>query len=405
MLLSLALIFLLGLSLASIFKLIKLPRLIGLLATGIILGPYVLDLIDPKILNISAELRKIALIIILIKAGLSLDIKKLKEVGASALLLSFLPATFEIVACLIFAPIFFNLTYVEALLLGSVLAAVSPAVVVPKMTKLMDTKLGTNNGIPELILAGASLDDVFVIVLFSVFLEINNGEGFKPIMLLNIPSSIILGILLGSVVGFILYIIFEALNKKNLTIHNSIKVLLILSISFLFVTLESALDGIVSISGLLAVMSLSIVLGYKMDKNISKDLTTKYSKLWLCFEILLFSLVGALVDIKASFNYILPSLGLLSCTLLIRSIGTFIAVLPAKINMKEKIFVVISYLPKATVQAAIGGIPLSIGLPSGEIILSVSVLAIIITAPLGAILMDIFDKRLLEYDCPSEIVS
>ena len=395
MLTSLALIFLVGLSVASVFGKLKLPRLIGMLLTGILLGPFVLDMLDPQILGISAELRKIALVIILIKAGLSLKFSDLKRVGRPALLMSFLPATFEIAAFLIFAPIFLTVSRTEALLMGSVLAAVSPAVVVPRMVALMDESRGTDKNIPQLILAGASLDDVFVIVLFTAFLGINTGDGITAITFLNIPISIVLGILLGSLVGFATAYLFELFHRKNLTIRNTVKTVLLLGIAFLLLAVEEWLDGIVAVSGLLAIISMAMVYAMRTQAEVLNRLKDKYGRLWLAAEVILFVLVGAAVDIRYTLAAGLGAVSMIFIGLAFRSIAVFICLLGTDLDRKERLYTVFAYLPKATVQAAIGAVPLSMGLPCGNIILSVAVLGILITAPLGAILMDSAKNRLL----------
>ncbi|WP_311370774.1 cation:proton antiporter [Anaerococcus hydrogenalis] len=395
MLISLGLIIIIGLILGFICKKIKIPALIGMLFTGIILGPHVLNLIDPKTLSISAELRQIALIIILIKAGLSLDISDLKKAGKSAVLLSFLPASFEILGYFIFARIFFKISPIDALLMGSVLAAVSPAVVVPRMVKLIEEKRGVDKSIPQMILAGASCDDIFVLVLFSSFLSMAKGEDVSLISLLNVPVSIILGILFGSIIGFILYYIFEYFYKKDLLIRNSTKVIVILAISFLLVAMENLLKNRIAFSGLLAVIAMSCVFKIKAKDEVSSRLSEKFGKLWIFAEILLFVLVGAEVNISYISNLGLMAVILVFLALIFRSVGTIISISGSNLNKKEKLFTVFSYMPKATVQAAIGAVPLANGLSSGDIILSMAVLGILITAPIGAIFIDNFYKKLL----------
>lgn len=395
MLTSLALIFLVGLSLAAIFGKLKLPRLIGMLLTGILLGPFVLDFLDPQILGISAELRKMALVIILIKAGLSLNFSDLKKVGRPALLMAFLPATFEIVAFLLFAPMLLNVSRVEALLMGSVLAAVSPAVVVPRMVALMDEGRGTDKKIPQLILAGASLDDIFVIVLFTAFLGINMGNGVGAMTFLNIPISIVLGIALGAFVGFAVAYLFELFHRKGLTIRNTLKTILLLATSFLLLAIEGWLEGVIAVSGLLAIMSMAMVYAMRTKAEVVNRLKDKYGKLWLAAEVLLFVLVGAAVDIRYTLSAGLGAVAMIFIGLAFRSVGVFLCLLGTNLNKKERLYTVFAYLPKATVQAAIGAVPLSMGLPCGNIILSVAVLGILITAPLGAILMDSMKNTLL----------
>ena len=396
MLTSLALIFLVGLSLAVIFGKLKLPRLIGMLLTGILLGPFVLDFLDPQILGISAELRKMALVIILIKAGLSLNFSDLKKVGRPALLMAFLPATFEIGAFLLFAPMLLNISRVEALLMGSVLAAVSPAVVVPRMVALMDEGRGTDKKIPQLILAGASLDDIFVIVLFTAFLGINMGDGVGAMTFLNIPISIVLGIVLGALVGFAVAFLFELLHRKGLTIRNTLKTILLLGIAFLLLAVEGWLEGVVAVSGLLAIMSMAMVYAMRTKAEVVNRLKDKYGKLWLAAEVLLFVLVGAAVDIRYTLSAGLLAVAMILIGLAFRSVGVFLCLLGTDLNKKERLYTVFAYLPKATVQAAIGAVPLSMGLSCGNIILSVAVLGILIAAPLGAILMDSTKNKLLK---------
>lgn len=396
MLVSLALIVLVGMSFASICEKLKIPRIVGMLFTGILLGPYIFDFLDNSILGISAELRKIALIIILIKAGLSLDLKDLKKVGKPALLMSFIPATFEIIAYVIFAPILFGVSRVEAALIGAVLGAVSPAVVVPKMLDLMENNLGTKKGIPQMILAGSSFDDIFVIVLFSTFLAMNQGEGINLMSFMDIPISIILGIVLGIVSGFLLFKFFESNYKNNKLIRNSTKVIIILSVSFLLVALEDFLKGKIAVSGLLAVTSMSLVLAMKSENIVKVRLQEKFGKIWIAAEVILFVLVGAAVDIRYTMTAGFSAVIMIFIALIIRSIGVFICVSRTNLNMKEKIFCIFSYLPKATVQAAIGSVPLSLGLSCGKLVLSIAVLAIIITAPMGAFLIDFYSKKLLE---------
>ena len=396
MLTSLALIFLVGLSLAVIFGKLKLPRLIGMLLTGILLGPFVLDFLDPQILGISAELRKMALVIILIKAGLSLNFSDLKKVGRPALLMAFLPATFEIVAFLLFAPRLLNVSRVEALLMGSVLAAVSPAVVVPRMVALMDEGRGTDKKIPQLILAGASLDDIFVIVLFTAFLGINTGDGVGAMTFLNIPISIVLGIILGALVGFAVAYLFELFHRNGLTIRNTFKTILLLAVSFLLLAVEGWLEGMIAVSGLLAILSMAMVYAMRTKAEVVNRLKDKYGKLWLAAEVLLFVLVGAAVDIRYTLSAGLLAVAMILIGLAFRSVGVFLCLLGTDLNKKERLYTVFAYLPKATVQAAIGAVPLSMGLSCGNIILSVAVLGILITAPLGAILMDSTKNKLLK---------
>lgn len=395
MLTSLALVFLVGLSMAAICQKIKLPRIIGMLVTGVILGPYVLDLFDRSILGISADLRRMALVIILIKAGLSLNLKDLKKVGRPALLLAFMPATFELAAFLIFAPKILGITVLEAAVMGAVLAAVSPAVVVPRMVFLIDEKYGTEKNIPQMILAGASLDDVFVIVLFTTFLGMAQGEAVNVFSFANIPISILTGIVIGAISGVALAYLFETAYAHKNMIRNSMKVIVVLGVAFLLLAVEEWLSGIIAVSGLLAVMSMALVLAMKSTESVTVRLQQKFGKLWLAAEVILFVLVGAAVDIRYTIKGGMPAIAMILIGLLFRSVGVWLSVLGTKLNMKERLFCVIAYLPKATVQAAIGSVPLAMGLPCGNIVLSVAVLAILITAPLGAVGMDFSYKKLL----------
>lgn len=396
MLTSLALIFLVGISLAAVFKKIKLPGIIGMLITGVVLGPFVLDLLDSSILGISSELRQMALVIILLKAGLSLDFKDLKRVGRPAILMSFLPAVFEIAAFLIFAPAVLGVNRAEAALMGAVLAAVSPAVVVPRMVQMMEQKYGTVKGIPQMILAGASLDDVFVIVLFTAFLGMAQGKEASAVSFLNIPVSIVLGVVLGAAAGFLLSWLFETNYSHKHLVRNSMKVIIILGTAFLLLAVETWLEGTVAVSGLLAVMSMGMVIAARSVPEVTKRLREKYGKLWLAAEVVLFVLVGAAVDIGKTFEAGAGAVLMIFTALLFRCVGVMLCLIGTKLNKKERLYCVIAYIPKATVQAAIGAVPLSMGLPCGNIILSVAVLSIVITAPLGAIGMDLSYKKLLK---------
>ena len=395
MLTSLSLIFLVGLALGAICQRLKLPRIIGMLVTGILLGPYVLDLLDPSILSISSELRKMALIIILLKAGLSLDLKDLKKAGHSAVLLSFVPASCEIIGYLLFAPVILGISRVDAAVMGAVLAAVSPAVVVPRMVTLMEKKYGTQKAIPQMILAGASCDDIFVIVLFTTFLGMAQGGSANVMDFINIPVSIVLGILLGVSFGYGLYLFFETSYAHKHCVRNSMKVIIVLGFSFLLIAIEEWFDGIVSVSGLLAVVAMACMLKLKSTAFVSKRLSEKFGKLWLAAEVILFVLVGAAVDIRYTLNAGLAAVFMILIALLFRAFGVLLCTVKTSLTLKERLFCVISYLPKATVQAAIGSVPLAAGLPCGNIILSVAVLAILITAPLGALGIDGSYKKLL----------
>ena len=379
----------------AICQKLKLPRIIGMLATGIVLGPYVLDLLDPSILSISADLRKMALIIILLKAGLSLNLDDLKKVGRPAIMMSFVPASFEIIGYLLFAPEILGITRVEAAVMGSVLAAVSPAVVVPRMVQLMETKYGTEKAIPQMIMAGASCDDIFVIVLFTTFLSMAQGGSADIKAFANIPVSIILGIILGVIVGCLLYLFFETAYAKKHYVRNSMKVIIVLGFSFLLIAIEGWLEGKIAVSGLLAVVSMACVLKMKCTAFVSKRLSEKFGKLWLAAEVILFVLVGAAVDIRYTLDAGLAAVAMIFIALIFRSFGVLLCTVKTDLSVKERVFCVIAYLPKATVQAAIGSVPFAAGLPCGKIVLSVAVMAIIITAPLGAFGMDFSYKKFL----------
>lgn len=396
MLASLSLIFLVGLAMGAICQKLKMPRIIGMLVTGIVLGPYVLDFLDPSILSISSELRKLALIIILLKAGLSLDLKDLKKAGRPAILMSFVPATCEIAGYILFAPLLLGINRIEAAVMGAVLGAVSPAVVIPRMVMLMEEKYGTKKAIPQMIMAGASCDDIFVIVLFTTFLSMAQGGSADIIDFVNIPVSIVLGIFLGAVTGYGLYLFFETSYAHKHCVRNSTKVIIELGFSMLLVSVEGWLEGKVSVSGLLAVVSMACVIKIKSTAFVSKRLSEKFGKLWIAAEVVLFVLVGAAVDIRYTLSAGIAAVFMIFIALIFRTAGVLICTIKTKLNMKERIFCVIAYLPKATVQAAIGSVPLAAGLASGKIILSVAVLAIIITAPLGALGIDNTYKKLLE---------
>ncbi|HBG8550940.1 TPA: cation:proton antiporter [Clostridioides difficile] len=389
MLTSLALIFLLGMASGGIFKKIKLPSLLGMLLTGIILGPYVLNLIDNSILDISSDLRKIALIIILTRAGLSLDINDLKKVGRPAVLMCFIPATFEIIGMIVLAPKLLGVSILEAAVMGAVVGAVSPAIIVPKMLKLMEEGYGIEKSIPQMLLAGTSIDDIFVIVMFTVFTGLAQGNSISAISFLQIPVSIILGVIAGAVIGLCLAVFFKKVHMRD-----SAKGVLLLSISFLMISLETALEGIVPFSGLLAVMSIGIFLQIKY-RVVARRLSIKYSKLWVGAEILLFVLVGATVDISYAFKAGIGAIILIFGVLLFRMVGVFFCLIKTNLTIKERLFCMIGYIPKATVQAAIGGVPLAMGMASGQLILTLAVLAILITAPLGAFGIDVTYKKLL----------
>ena len=390
MLLSIALILLVGMSMGWFCRKMKLPGLLGMLATGIVLGPYVLDLLDPSILGISAELRKIALIIILTRAGLGLDLSGLKKIGRPAVLMCFVPASFELFGMLLLAPKLMGLSILEAAVMGAVLAAVSPAVVVPRMVKLMDEGYGVKEGIPQLILAGASVDDVYVIVLFSTFTGMMQGTGASAIRFINIPVSILLGIAIGLGICVLLAYFFQKIHMRDTS-----KVLIILSISFLLVVLEDYLATPITFSALIAVMFIGIGLQRKREV-VAKRLSAKYGKLWVAAEVFLFVLVGATVNIDYIGKVGIKALIVIAGALVFRMFGVLVCLLGTEIKGKERMFTMLAYTPKATVQAAIGGIPLSLGFACGESVLAVSVLAIVLTAPLGAFAIDLTYKKFLK---------
>lgn len=392
MLTSIALILLLGLLLGNLFSKMKLPSLLGMILVGIILSPYTLNLIDESILNISSDLRQIALVIILTRAGLSLDLSDLKKVGRPAILMCFVPACFEILGTVLLAPKLLGVTTLDAAIIGSVIAAVSPAVVVPRMIRLMEEGYGQANHIPQLILAGTSVDDVFVIVVFTAFTSLSLTGNLSVTSFMQIPVSILLGILLGAIVGSVLVLFFQKFHMRD-----SVKILIILSLSFLLLTLQNCLEGIIPVSGLLAIMSMGIMIKQKYN-TLAVRLSTKYNKLWVAAEVFLFVLVGATVNlnyaISAGFFPILLVMG----AMVFRMLGVAISLIKTKLSGKEKLFCMVAYTPKATVQAAIGAIPLTMGLPCGQLVLTVAVLSILITAPFGAICIDHLHKKLLNMD-------
>ena len=389
MLLSIALILILGMFMGWLCQKIKLPSLLGMLITGIVLGPYGLNLLDGSILGISADLRKIALIIILTRAGLGLDISGLKKIGRPAVLMCFVPASFELIGMILLAPKLMGLTTLEAAIMGAVLAAVSPAVDVPRMVKLMDEGYGVKEGIPQLILAGASVDDVYVIVLFSTFVGMMQGEGASVLKFVNIPISIFLGIAIGLVLGVLLAHYF-----KKVHIRDTSKLLIILNISFLLVVLEDKLTTAITFSSLIAIMFIGVGL-QKRREVVAKRLSVKYGKLWVAAEVFLFVLVGATVNIsylgKVGAKALLDIVG----EHVFRMLGVLVCLLGTSLKRKERLFAMLAYTPKATVQAAIGGIPLALGFACGDTVLTVAVLAIVITAPLGAFAIDLSYKKWL----------
>ena len=389
MLTSLALIFLCGLLLGGLFKKLGLPSLIGMLITGIVLGPYALNLLDGSILAISPDLRQLALIIILTRAGLSLDLEDLKKVGRPAVLMSFVPACFEMLGTVLLGTQLFGLPLLDAAILAAVVASASPAVIVPRMIKLMETGYGTNKKIPQLILAGDSVDDIFNIVVFTALLGLTNGEGISALRFAEIPVSVLLGILVGAAVGFLLTVCFQKVHMRD-----SAKVVTLLSVAFLLVALEEVVRDVFPFSGLLAVMASGVMM-LKSAPAVADRVSAKFSKLWVGAEILLFVLVGASVNIGYATEAGVKTLLLLVLVLLMRAVGILLCLIKTDLTWKERLFCTFTGIPKATVQAAIGGIPLAMGLPNGGLILAVAVVSILFTAPLGAALIDASYKRLL----------
>ena len=389
MLTSIAMILLLGLLIGWIFSKFKLPSLLGMVIVGIILSPYALNLIDESILGISGELRRIALVIILTRAGLSLDISDLKKVGRPAVLMCFVPACVEIFGTIILAPMLLDVTILEAAIIGSVVAAVSPAVVVPRMIRLIEEGYGKNKSIPQLILAGASVDDVFVIVVFTAFTALASTGKMSVTSFIQIPISIVLGVLFGGCIGMLLVLFFKKCHMRD-----SVKILIILSVSFLILEVESRLLGYIPVSGLLAIMSMGIIIKQKYDV-LALRLSVKYNKLWLGAEVFLFVLVGATVNLRYVASAGVSAILLILGTLLFRMTGVAISLIKTDLTQKERLFCMVAYTPKATVQAAIGAIPLSMGLECGNIVLTVAVLSILLTAPFGAICVDNLYKKLL----------
>ena len=398
MLTSLALVFLAGLAAAAVCSAIKLPRIIGMLLVGIVLGPHILNVLDDSILSISSELRQMALIIILLKAGLSLNLSDLRQVGRPAVLLSCLPATCELAGYILLAPYLLGVNRIEAAVMGAVLAAVSPAVVVPRMVFLMENRWGTDKSIPQMLLAGASCDDIYVIVLFTTFTGIAQGGNARAADFLNIPVSIVLGIAVGAAAGYALSRFFEAAFARNHMVRGSVRVIIVLSVSFLLVALETVLKGRIALSGLLAVTSMACMLARKTTGEVRARLSEKFGKLWIAAELILFVLVGAAVDIQYVSETGLAAVLMVFAALIFRAAGVVLCLAGTKLSRRERLFCVIAYLPKATVQAAIGSVPLAMGLPCGKIVLSVTVLAILITAPLGALGMDAAYRKLLKYE-------
>lgn len=396
MIASLAIVLLLGIALSTLCRTLKIPHIMGLLLTGVLLGPFVWNLISGELLQLSPELREIALVIILLQAGLSLDLKDLKKVGTASILLAFIPATFEILAFVIFAPLLLNVTVLEGAIMGSVMAAVSPAIVVPKMVKLIEETYGLERSVPQLIIAGSSLDDIFAIVLFTCFAGMEKSGQVNYLQLFDIPISIITGLAAGVLFAFVLNFVFNTASKFGYEFRSSQKMLLVLGVSFLLMAIESTLEGKIAFSGLLAIISMAVGLRTIAKRSTVDHLISKFGKTWVGAEIILFVLVGAAVDINYIAEAGFAAVLLILIALVIRCVGVFVSLVATKLNMKEKLFCALAYLPKATVQAAIGSVPLSMGLSCGNLVLSVAVLGILITAPLGALAIDLSYKRLLE---------
>lgn len=390
MLISVSLMLLAGMFSGWLCRKLKLPSLLGMMLAGVVLGPYVLNLIDSSILNISADLRKIALIIILTRAGLTLNISDLKKVGRPAVLMCFVPAAFEIIGMVILAPLLFDVSILEAAVIGAVVGAVSPAVIVPKMIRLIDEGYGTNKGIPQMILAGASVDDVFVIVLFAAFTGLAQGKQISAMSFVNIPVSICLGIGIGLLTGYLLSTFFSKVH-----IRDTAKVIIFLCVSFILVTAEDSITWSITFSALIAIMFIGIAM-QRHNKAVSSRLSLKFNKLWVGAEILLFILVGASVDISYVTAAAVPAVLLIFGVLCFRMLGVFLCLVRTELSLKERLFCMLAYMPKATVQAAIGGVPLAMGLSCGKIVLTIAVMAILITAPLGAFLIEITYKKFLE---------
>lgn len=389
MLFSFSLIIIFGLIMGTVFEKLGLTKIMGMLLAGILLGPYVLNLIDEQTMAVSADLRTLALIIILARAGLNLDIEQLKKVGRPAVLMCFVPACFEIIGITIFAPIFLGVSTLEALIIGTVVAAVSPAVVVPRMIKLIDEGYGTDKSIPQMVMAGASVDDVFVIVLFTAFTSLASGENISALNFVSIPTSIIFGVMAGVLVGLALIWLF-----KKIKLRDSLKVIIMFAVFGILVTIEHNMTGIIGFSGILAVMVSGITI-MKKDSKLANRISLKFSKLWIIAEILLFVLVGISVNVDYALKAGAFAVLLVACAMLFRMVGVVCCLFKTKLNKKERVFTAFAYMPKATVQAAIGSIPLAMGLSCGDTVLTVAVVAILLTAPLGAGLIDFFYKKLL----------
>lgn len=394
MIYSLSLMLLIGMGLSFVFKKLRLPGFLGMIFTGMLLGPYIFNQINGEILDISPDLREIALIVILTRAGLSLDLKDLKKVGRPAILMSFIPATVELITITLLAPIFFNITYLEAAILGTVLAAVSPAVVVPKMLQLLNKGYGTKKRIPQLIIAGASVDDIFVIVLFTIFMGMYEHQSFDVHALMALPISIILGIVVGIIIGFLTTQFY-----KMISMRDTVKVLVLLGVNLLLISLTDLLQDIVPIAGMLSIMVSGITI-LKLNPSLAERLANRFSKIWVFSELMLFILVGAAVNIHALTSVSYLAFVLLFIAIIIRVLGVQLCLLKTPLNINERMFTGLAYIPKATVQAAIGSIPLARGLPAGELILILAIITILITAPLGGIWIDLSHKKLLQKNKP-----
>ena len=389
MLMSLCVIMLSGLLLGWICKKIRFPSLFGMIIAGIIIGPYALNLIDQSVLDVSSDIRRIALIVILIRAGLKLDLSDLKKVGRPAVLMCFVPACFEIIGMVVLAPILLNISFLDAAIMGAVIGAVSPAVIVPRMIKLIDEEYGTDKGIPQMILAGASVDDVFVIVMFTTFTGLAQGGQVSILRFLNIPVSIVTGIIVGLIAGFLFVKWFSKIN-----IRATVKAVIVLSVSFALWAFEDSFK-MVPFASLIAIMAIGIGIK-KWGSHYAKELSGKYDKMWAVAEIFLFVLVGASVAIDSAVSAGVSAIILVLGVLVFRMVGVFVCILGTKLSIKEKLFCMIAYTPKATVQAAIGGLPLAMGLPCGQMVLTVSVIAILLTAPLGAFGIDLTYQKFLK---------
>ncbi len=394
MLLSLALIILVGFALKGVFEKLHMPGLLGMLLAGILLGPYVLNLISPEIIAVSSDLREIAMIVILVRVGITLDLHDLKRVGRPAILMSFIPATFEIVAVVFLAPLLLGISCLEAAVLGAILGAVSPAIIVPKMLHLMEAGYGKKNSVPQMILAGASADDIYVIVLFTSFMGLATGHDFSPVQLISIPLSMITGLGAGIAIGFVLVQIFQRVHMRD-----TIKVLLILGLAILVIGLETSISNWVPFSGFLAVMAIGGTI-QKAYGKLAKRITGKFAKIWVAAELILFVMLGSVVDIRHVRGVGIAALLLILAALVFRSIGVLVSLIRTQLSHKERIFCIIAGIPKATVQAAIGAMPLAAGLTAGNTILTVSVLAILLSAPLGAVGIELGYKKLLERKQP-----